>query len=185
MSKTLFNHFLNTHPIKTNMLISSTLAFLGDSICQLYFSEENKFDKKRNSIVTCMAVAGTIPQHRWINIYLPRIASKITLKGFKQALLFTLLDQICFAPAFNGFWLFSAKFMETRDISKSVENVRDKWWAMMIVDCSFWPFVSMFNFSFIALKYRLSFLMTFNLVWNVFRSWIQFNEINNCMVVKS
>jgi len=59
-----------------------------------------------------------------------------------------------------------------QSFTKAVDNVKNKFVKIYVMDCALWPLVQMANFAFIPTAYQAVFVNAINVGWNAFLSYV-------------
>jgi hypothetical protein len=99
--------------------------------------------------------------------------------GGKATLLKKLaFDQLIGASFFNALFFFTMGLMETKSITASINNIKDKFVICMLYNWCYWPFVNYFNFWRVPVEFQVLVMNAFSLLWNTALSYFQ-NKAKN------
>ena len=80
-------------------------------------------------------------------------------------------DQLIFAPAFLGSFIFANDYLESMSVSKALRKAEQEWIHAVLVNWVVWvPFQS-FNFYYIPLHYQVLANNSAAVFWNGYLSW--------------
>lgn len=159
----------------TNILAGSALLGLGDGIEQTIERKRrirNKHDWKRTCNMITMGATFGFLAHNWYRILDKRFRGNTTSAVTKKV----LLDQIVGSPVGYTIFIFGYNALDGVGYSRSKEEFIDKFPTLYIADWCVWPLAQAINFKYINARYRAVYVNTLTLGWNVFLSYIKYED---------
>jgi len=110
----------------------------------------------------------------WLDRYLP--GRKITTIGKK-----ILADQLIASPLGSGSFFLGLGLLEGKTLLQSWEEFSNKFIMVYLMDWAVWPPAQLINFLLIPSAYRVLYVNTVTLAWNVFMSYAKHyvRQLNN------
>ncbi|CAO3590207.1 unnamed protein product [Absidia cylindrospora] len=107
----------------------------------------------------------------------PANASATVMKSIKRAgdlvaLKRMALDQSLFAPAGLLLFFTTMGLAETRSLEGAKEKLKDAFVPALISNYKVWPLIQWINFKFMPLPFRLPFVSSLGILWNIYLSWL-------------
>lgn len=174
--KKVFSKYL----VITNTLTCGCLLGTGDLITQNIeqrFMDRRKegstgvqIDWRRTGRMFCMGVTFGPLTHVWYNVVLERI---IVGTGNKMVFKKILADQFVAGPFFCSSFFFGMGLFEGRGMQGAVQEVKENFLPVYLVDWCFWPPAQYINFRFVPVEYRVSYVCVLTLCWNSFLSYMK------------
>jgi protein Mpv17 len=186
----VLDSFLKQRPFLANSLISGTLTFTSDVICQTLVEKKdrNTFDYIRTLRMSCLGFFFFGPQaNLWFTKGLPKVSGYLAPKifpasikdevpslatRFGKLLLFVTINQSYFSLIMNPLFLFLNGFFTHMAVEPAFKEVQEKWLKMVTANNAVWPFIHVFNFWFTPQRHHILVISTFSLFWNVYISWL-------------
>ncbi|XP_053142857.1 mpv17-like protein 2 [Hemicordylus capensis] len=109
--------------------------------------------------------------HYWYSWLDRRIPAK-GVKSIKSVTLKVTIDQI-FSPVFGCWYFVSMGLFEGHSWAESWNEFREKFWEYYTAELCVWPACQMINFLFLPPAYRVLFVNTVILGWNVYLSYLK------------
>lgn len=168
---------IKRHALLTNCTITGTLFGLGDTLEQTIAihiqKERTSYDWARTARTTaCGALVMGPMFHYWFRWLDGRWIARDPLTVVKK----TALDQGT-SPAFLFAFFCGMGALEKKNATEIMQEVREKFGFVFLVDCCVWIPVQAFNFAFISAKYRIPFLNAAYLFWNTFLCYAKNTEL--------
>jgi len=169
----MFRHLFSKHPLVVNTLSGTGLFIMGDWIEQKIEAfrglHGKDLDKGR---LTRMGVTGFIqsPPHYYFYKYLDQYYPGRTMKVISKKI---LLDQLIACPMFSVLFFLPMALMEGKTLANSWSEFVKKFPTVYLVDWVLWPPCQIINFYFIPTHYRLLYVNSVTVLWNVFLSYMK------------
>ncbi|KAI8093349.1 uncharacterized protein BX664DRAFT_295041 [Halteromyces radiatus] len=108
---------------------------------------------------------------------LPNTTSVTQQKSIKQsagliALKRMAMDQSLFAPAGLILFFTTMGIAETGTLEGAKDKLKDAFLPALITNYKIWPLVQWINFNFMPLPFRLPFVSSLGILWNIYLSWL-------------
>ena len=165
----LYRRLLHEHPFITNVLTSSTFMAVGDVTSQMILQDKKHLDWHQTAR---FALAGLIfvgPVVRGCLVTIERLfgpTSNLRVLSKK-----VLLDQVIIAPCFIAANITVLTLLKEQSLERAREELARSYLAILKMNYTFWPFVSVANFYFIPMAYRVVFASMAALMWNTIFSY--------------
>ncbi|XP_033111665.1 mpv17-like protein 2 isoform X1 [Anneissia japonica] len=177
--KKLFSKYL----LVTNTVTCCSLLGVGDLIEQTREIRRNKkndvaqgklhsshsYDWKRTGRMAAIGFMLGPINHYWylyLDRFLPGTSGRMVLKKI-------LLDQIVAAPFFNASFIIGIGVLEGKPLSENIENFKCKFPTLYLIDCFVWPVTQSINFLYVPSRYRVLYVNTVVVFWDIFMSYVQ------------
>eukprot|EP01116_Phalansterium_solitarium_P016468 TRINITY_DN3835_c0_g1_i1.p1 TRINITY_DN3835_c0_g1~~TRINITY_DN3835_c0_g1_i1.p1 ORF type:complete len:177 (-),score=78.83 TRINITY_DN3835_c0_g1_i1:314-844(-) len=155
-----YGRALQSHPIRTKVITSATLNFLGDTIAQLGIERKKKWDVARTVRYTIFGVIVAPIVHQWY----------IILSRRHPNLLWRLaLDQLVFSPFITAFFLATMSLLEGKPnaIAHKLLNVFGPVFKRRL---TVFPLIQFVNFKYVPLEYRAPYGSVIAFLWGIYMS---------------
>lgn len=103
--------------------------------------------------------------HLWLLLLTRVIASK---ENLLHTIIKVALDQLVYSPFVIFLCFFVIGFVERRDASLVLKNIRSVHWHTLKYSWCYWPFVQLISFGVVHANYRILFLNSCAIPWTVF-----------------
>ncbi|XP_060082513.1 mpv17-like protein 2 [Ylistrum balloti] len=182
----VLNKLFTKYLFVTNTLATGGLLALGDCITQkmetAYARQQDqdlvpgKYTHnwgRTGRMFTIGVMLGPF-NHLWYT----KIIEKIVKTGGKQGAVKRILaDQAIAGPFFCFSFFFGMGMMEGRGVDGALQEVKDKFLTVYVIDWFVWPPAQFINFYFLPKKFRVVYVSCLTLIWNTFLSWYKHREI--------
>ncbi|MED6220666.1 hypothetical protein PIB30_047017 [Stylosanthes scabra] len=186
-----YQNCLSVHPVKTQVISSGVLWAVGDVTAQyithsaakkrLQLSvtdEEPKFFINWNRVaVTSMFGFGFVGPvgHFWYEGLDKFIRMKLHLmsKSARAVATKVAMDGIIFGPIHLFVFFTYMGLCSGKTIPQVKEDLKKNFFPALIVEGGVWPFVQVFNFRYVPVKYQLLYVNLFCLLDSAFLSWLE------------
>uniref|UniRef100_A0A6G1S6Z6 Mitochondrial inner membrane protein Mpv17 n=1 Tax=Aceria tosichella TaxID=561515 RepID=A0A6G1S6Z6_9ACAR len=165
----LYRRLLHERPFITNVLTSTTFMAVGDVTSQLILQDKQRLDWHQTAR---FALAGFIfvgPVVRGCLVAIDKLFGPTS--GLLVLSKKVLLDQVVIAPCFIAANVTVLTLLKERSFEKVQQELARSYLGILQLNYTFWPFVSVANFYFVPLAYRVVFASTAALVWNTIFSY--------------
>lgn len=176
----LFKKVFSKYLIVTNTLTAGCLLGAGDLITQNIeqrYMERRKggttgvqIDWRRTGRMFCIGITLGPLTHLWYTVVIERLVKGT---GNKMVLKKILADQFVAGPVFCSAFFFGMGLLEGRGPRGAVEEVKENFLPVYLVDWCFWPPAQYINFRFVPVAYRVVYVCSLTLCWNVFLSYMK------------
>jgi hypothetical protein len=143
------------------------------SVFDLQEKKDQKYDYVRTARFTSF---GTFIMCPLLHVYTAKLLpSLFNMSVGGKTTLFKKLafDQLIGASFFNALFFFTMGLMETKSITASVNNTKDKFVTCMLCNWLYWPFVNYFNFGKVPVELQVLVMNAASLLWNTALSYFQ------------
>ncbi|XP_019447669.1 PREDICTED: protein sym-1-like [Lupinus angustifolius] len=189
---TWYQNCLSLHPVQTQVISSCVLWGVADvtaqyithhasvaktkKLLQLSDSDVKFMIDWRRVAVTSIFGAGFVGPvgHFWFESLDKFIRLKLHLMPQSARAVATkvAMDGIIFGPV-NLFVFFTYMGLcSGKTIPQVKEDIKKNYFAALILESSMWPFVQVFNFRYVPVKYQLLYVNFFCLLDSAFLSWL-------------
>ncbi|KAL4236950.1 hypothetical protein ACF0H5_005336 [Mactra antiquata] len=169
------NKLFSKHLLATNVATATTLLGLGDCIIQNIEKLDNpkkEYDYRRTGRMFCMGFLFGPVTHGWYKV-LDRFLPGATLQTVGKKI---LADQAVAGPFFCSAFFMGMNLLEGKGVQSGVEEVKEKFLTVYLLDWCVWPPAQFFNFFFLPPKARVVYVSLITLAWNTFLSWMKHRE---------
>lgn len=90
----------------------------------------------------------------------------------RGALIKVAMDQILFAPIFLFVFITAANTLNGKDWKYIRSELNEKYFGILLVNYTVWPFVQTINFYAVPVKYQVLFAQTVAIFWNTYLCWM-------------
>ncbi|OWF35546.1 mpv17-like protein 2 [Mizuhopecten yessoensis] len=186
----VLNKLFTRYLFVTNTLATGGLLALGDCITQTMEKayarrESGDLDKKvpmtnhnwgrTGRMFTIGVMVGPF-NHLWYT----KIIDKIVKTGGVQGTVKRILaDQAFAGPFFCFSFFFGMGMLEGRGVDGALQEVKDKFLTVYVIDWFVWPPAQFINFYYLPVKLRVVYVSFLTLIWNTFLSWYKHREISH------
>ncbi|KAH7720112.1 Mpv17 protein [Aphelenchoides avenae] len=170
MLSRLTNRILPSRSFAIQVATAGALAATSDVAVQILIEkkERHQYDIKRTARFALITSCLMAPiQYNWFK-YLDRIHGKVIPTGVKRM----LIDQTFAAPILTTTFIFSLNFFQSRNVDYAAAQTRNLIVPVMITNYKIWPIVQTLNMSVVPLHYRVVFLQTVAIFWNMYLSYM-------------
>ncbi|KAE8752168.1 hypothetical protein FOCC_FOCC000961 [Frankliniella occidentalis] len=163
------------HLLLTNTLSSGFLMGLGD-YCQQRIeifqgkSSDNAVDKRRTINMSTVGLAHGIYHHffyGWMDKRFPG-------RAVRQVMFKVLLDQLMASPACMYIFFIGMGLLERRGYESGWQEMKKKFLFCYTVDWIVWPPNQFINFYYVPAKYRVIYINSLTMLYDVFLSYVKF-----------
>ncbi|KHJ92126.1 Mpv17 / PMP22 family protein [Oesophagostomum dentatum] len=141
----------------------------GDAFTQIAFEKRRLKDydfERTGRFVVLASVFIAPPLNRWFRL-LERIRGNPKIvPAFRVA-----IDQLAFAPFFNGVILVTLRLLERLSFDTSWRKMKEDWWPIYSSSLMVWPAVQLVNFYLIPLNMRVIIVQMVAFFWNAYLSY--------------
>ena len=136
--------------------------------------EHNPFDFTRFSKFTIFNFLYVGPaQFIIFDKIFPILAPEKNFKGILKKFLFTS----CFTgPLGLAFFFFTVSYMESRIYEHAFQEMKAKFVPTFLVAVKVWPFIQLFNFTFIPTHFQVFFINFVSVFWNAYLDYMKFTS---------
>lgn len=165
----LYRRLLHERPFITNVLTSSAFMAVGDVTSQCILQDKRSLDWRQTAR---FALAGLIfvgPVVRGCLVTIERLFGPTT--NVRVLAKKVLLDQVVIAPCFIAANISVITLLKERSLDRVKRELNHSYLGILKLNYTFWPFVSVANFYFIPMAYRVVFASSAALLWNTIFSY--------------
>mmetsp|Transcript_2157 Transcript_2157/g.4801 ORF Transcript_2157/g.4801 Transcript_2157/m.4801 type:complete len:199 (+) Transcript_2157:69-665(+) len=168
-----YDRLLTRRPLLGNCATAGVLGFGGDVICQRYVEGAPSTDWRRCWTLTsfCAAYHGACCYYIYSTYdhVLPKAALSTLLRtGVSKALLDTCVHlPFLYVPAF---YVYVGLLQQQQDLSGAIATLRQEWFETTTGCFVFWGPFDVMMFSVVPVHWRIPFMCSGCLVWNVYLS---------------
>ncbi|KAL8226822.1 hypothetical protein R6Q57_016654 [Mikania cordata] len=186
-----YEHFLASHPLKTQVLSSGLIWGIGDLVAQavtrataakkkyLFYSDDDR-DLRINwrRLVTTslygMAFVGPIG-HFWYEGLDRFLMNRLQYppKSMRFVATKVAIDEILFGPVDLFLFFTYMGFASGKNVTQVTEELKRDFLPALIVEGGTWPVVQVINFRFVPVRYQLLYVNLFCLLDSCFLSWLE------------
>ncbi|XP_021964630.1 mpv17-like protein 2 [Folsomia candida] len=173
MLPTFFRTLFSKHPLTVNTISGAGLFIVGDFIEQKIESwrgvHGKELDTHRLGRIAAVGLLESPPHYyfyKYLDIHYPG-------KSFKMISKKILLDQVIACPMFSVLFFIPLALLEGKSWGRSCEEFKNKFPYVYLVDWILWPPCQLINFYFVPAHYRVLYVNTFTVLWNVFLSYMK------------
>jgi protein Mpv17 len=168
-----YTHKLTIMPIGTKCLTSFFIQGCGDQICQ-YIERYQDKNKRINFIRTLrQASFGFIMApyfHFQFCVFLPYLFPENTkYRAFKMI----LLDQTIATTLFHTAYFVFLDYASGKSFNQISNCITQKVSTAVTSSWRFWPFIQLFNFTYVPIQFRVQFSNLFGIFWGAYLSYVQ------------
>ncbi|CAM1310289.1 MPV17L2 (predicted) [Pycnogonum litorale] len=171
VARKTFKNLFSKHLFVTNTIVGTSLMAAGDGIQQsveMYQSNFTKpYDWRRTGSMAIVGVGLGALGHGWY-AFLERRYPGIKAVTIAKKIGLELLMGI----PINTTFIFCISRLEGLSNDKSIQEVKEKFPIMYLVECVAWPPIQFINFYFLHPRYRVLYVSSVMLFWDVFLSYI-------------
>ena len=149
-------------PYTTQMVMAGGMTAFGDTLAQLVFEKQDKFDFSRT---IKFSLSGTFYAAPVLVFWLVRLDRRL---GKKFTIKKLLVDQLIGNPLVTGGFMLVNGAMNGLSMEQSCKMMQKDFAGMMLGAWPFWSGVALVNFNFVPLNYRLLVIKLASLVWNTY-----------------
>eukprot|EP00127_Corallochytrium_limacisporum_P006720 Clim_evm9s234 gene=Clim_evmTU9s234 len=164
------SRFYQERPIVANVGSCITLGIAGDVLQQQNEPHRQGWDAARTGRIGSLGIVTGPMNHFWYR-WLDRAVPKERV--FKNIAKKIFLDQTVMAPALLTLFFGTTAMLEGNSLEEAVANIKKKFLPTYIIDCAAWPPVQMINFYFVPGHFRVVYVATATVFWNMFLSYMQ------------
>uniref|UniRef100_F1L112 Mitochondrial inner membrane protein Mpv17 n=2 Tax=Ascaris suum TaxID=6253 RepID=F1L112_ASCSU len=167
----LYESALARHPFITQVVSAGSLAGIGDVFSQLLV--EDRWRKGGYEPIRTARFVGVISVwvapilYRWFGI-LERISGSPSIVPIKRM----LIDQTVMAPLLTSTVITNLHLVEGNRPHDAFLRARKEIVPVLITNYKVWPFVQLFNFYAVPLRYRIIVLQFVGIFWNAYLSFM-------------
>jgi hypothetical protein len=165
----LYGRLLHERPLIANALTSCTFMTVGDATSQWILQDKKHYDWRQTSRFALAGLLFVGPVVRGCYVTIDKLfgpTSSALVLGKK-----VLFDQALIAPCFIAANITVLTLMKERSFEKAKAELDRSYLSILRLNYTFWPFVSLANFYFIPLAYRVVFSSAAALLWNTVFSY--------------
>jgi len=149
---------------------SGVLLAFGDMIQQrieISYENEDSFDWKRSER---MLIVGTVqgPPNHWWYCWLDRVLPGKSMSTVCKKI---VADQLIASPLGSGSFFLGVGLLEGRTVPQCWDEYKSKFAMVYLMDWLVWPPSQLINFLFVPNVYRVLYVSTVTVAWNVFMSY--------------
>lgn len=164
-------HGIKTKPLLRGMAIYSITYPTGSFIQQSLNKEQEKIDYRRILKFTLFGSLIIAPgANLWIHFVNRVFTGNSILSSYGKV----GLEQIIWSPLFYTVFYFGLTIMEGKSIEAALFEVKTKAFHTYTVGLAVWPFLQLYNYSYVSDKNRLVFMATFGLLWTIYLSYTKY-----------
>lgn len=175
----IFRRLFSKHLLLTNTFSSGILMGLGDHCQQTIEIYQAKSDKKTHDILrtaqmTTVGFGHGIFHHffyGWMDRVLPG-------RNLRTVIRKVLIDQAIASPACMYIFFIGMAFLEGKGYSSGWQELKNKFLFTYMVDWIVWPPSQFINFYYISPQYRVMYINSLTMIYDVFLSYIKFYDEN-------
>ena len=154
---------LQTYPLYTKSLTSSTVAIFGEiiaSVVKSYIKNEPfKFDFNRISVFGLYGLLCTGPMlHYWYQFLEYFLTVRMNLKGNVKIIAKLLIDRCIWGPPFVLFTITFLQFMQTRSTKATWSAIKRNYLAVLLMNQKVWVPGQALNFKVIPVDFQVGYL---------------------------
>lgn len=166
------------HLLITNTLVCGGLGGLGDFL-QQKLERSLSLEPRSNDwprtvrMTTVGLLIGPIGHvwYRFLDSTFPGNSKMTVLKKLA-------LEQALVSPSLLLGFFIGMGTLEGKSLKLCIDEIKEKFVFVYLVDCLFWPPVQAVNFYFLPSRYRVLYVSLALLIWNVFLSYIKHKDAN-------
>uniref|UniRef100_A0A915ATV1 Mitochondrial inner membrane protein Mpv17 n=1 Tax=Parascaris univalens TaxID=6257 RepID=A0A915ATV1_PARUN len=167
----VYENALARHPFITQVVSAGSLAGVGDVFSQLLV--EDRWRKGGYEPIRTARFVGVIAiwvapiLYRWFGI-LERVSGGPSIVPIKRM----LIDQTVMAPLLTSTVITNLHLIEGNTPYNAFLRARKEIIPVLITNYKVWPFVQLFNFYVVPLRYRIILLQFVGIFWNAYLSFM-------------
>lgn len=164
-------HSIKTKPLQRGMATYAITYPTGSFIQQLLNKEQEKIDYKRIGKFTLFGSLIIAPGvNLWVNFVNRVFTGNSILHIYGKV----GLEQIIWAPIFYTVFYFVLTIMDGKSVHEALLEVKTKAFHTYAVGLTVWPFLQLYNYSYVSDKNRLVFMAMFGLMWTIYLSYTKY-----------
>lgn len=174
-----YSDWLNRRPFFSRFVTAGIIVASGDVLCQTIYEnkkiigpQETMVDWKRvsKSLLTGLFIINT-NLYFWYMKGLPLIRNSsflINRSDLVKTIVGTSIDQSLFCTSILSQFFFAIKYLETFDISTSLNNVQANLWPALKANWAVWPFITFANLKLVPVMYQTIVVNLAGMGWNLY-----------------
>lgn len=171
--------FQGRYLLPTNVALGATLLGTADALQQnieihvMRIDDRQRFSWRRTGK---MFLAGALVAplgHAWYSFLdrrLPGVAAMTIVKK-------VLTDMLVAAPVFIYSLVVVVGMLDGQTYAEAWRELRSKFLLLYVVDCAVWPVAQTINFAFVPPPYRLLYINTIVLFWDIFFCYVKYMDM--------
>jgi hypothetical protein len=170
-----YNACLAAHPVKTKAITSSVIAMTGEIFGS--FVRARRAGTKVSIQPRRVAMFGTFgfcctgPMlHFWYLACEYILTVKLKFTGRKKTIAKLILDRCLWGPPYSLFTVIFLNFFQSLSAEQTWREVRNKYFAILIMSQKLWVPMQLVNFELVAQQYQVLFVSLVNVGWNTYLS---------------
>jgi len=164
-----YNNALDEKPLTTKALTSLVGWFLGDLLVQVFMMTEAALDIKRLVTLSAFGMLWHGPTGHYFYNWLD---GKIPGTDAKSVVTKVAIDQILWCPVFMTVFFTYLGLVNGDSVATIGDKIKKDLFAAVQGSWKVWPIVHSVNFKFIKPKYRIPYINSFQIGFNMFLSII-------------
>lgn len=159
-----YQRLLHERPFVTNVITSSVFMGTGDLISQSILQQRDQINLEQTARFATAGLIFVGPAARGLLVLIDKIfGSSRSAKNMVRKVLF---DQGVIAPIFCGANISVITILKGVSLKEVRDELERSYLGLLSMNYMYWPFVSMINFYFVPLTYRVVVGSTAALIWN-------------------
>lgn len=156
----------------TNTATSGFFLAIGDGLEQKFEQIRALPDKRkahdwhRTGRMMIVGFGTGLPQHWWYS-WLDRVLPGISIQNVAKKV---LLDQVICAPLICFAFFMGSSLLEQHSLQQSWNEFQAKFLIVYKTDCAVWPPLMLINFLYVPPPYRVLYVNSATVAWNIFLS---------------
>ncbi|XP_044726803.1 mpv17-like protein 2 [Chrysoperla carnea] len=165
------------HLFLSNTISSAALMSIGDMIEQFHEIQKSQhsFDWLRNFRMTLVGVGMGCINH----YYYTWIDRMFKDASTKHAMIKVVADQLLASPMCIAFLFYFDGFLLRQNLQTINEEMGDKFFTIYTADWCFWPPLQYINFKYVHHDYRVVYLNTIQMFYNIILTHLKYNDIDD------
>jgi len=175
----VFKTMFTKHLLVTNTIVSGSLMGLGDYAQQSLERwtgnrAKNDHDWKRTGRMTTVGLIAGPFVHGWYKFL------DSALKGTSKSIIVkkVLADQLVAAPSLLAGFFLGMGMLEGKSLALCVNELKEKFLFVFMIDCTFWPPLQVINFCFLPPHLRVLYVSSMVFFWDTFLSYAKHKDLN-------
>jgi protein Mpv17 len=166
---------LQSYPIRTKAITSSTIACLGEVLGSWVKAKKTgqpfKIEPRRLLMFFLFGGCVTGPAlHTWYLISEKFLSVHMKLTGRAKTMAKLFLDRCFWGPPYTLFTVCFLTFFQCFNLSQTAKEVRNKYLAILIMSQKVWVPCQLINFELVPQDFQVLFVNFVNVFWNTYLS---------------